>query len=871
MVEPPSIPYVLCDMYERFCGVLDAVIAGLWPLPVSNPIVIVAIAMTVFLLVPLLFSRLRLPSIVGMIIAGAVLGPSTLGVLARDQTIELAGTVGLLYLMFIAGLDIDLIGFNKNKRTSGIFGLLSFTLPLGLALLIMPLFGFGWAASLLAGAIVASHTLLAYPIVSRLGISKNPAVVAVVGGTLFTDTLSLLLLAAVSGVSEGAAGWSFWLLLLLRLGGYAGVVVLVLPRLGRWFLRNTNQQDATQFIFLMAMLFITAFLAELAGAAPIIGAFLAGLCFNRLLPETSALSNRITFVGNTIFIPFFLFSVGMLVDFSLLVSLELWLLALTLTLIVSLGKGVAALLAQRMVGYSLHQGLLMAGLSIPQAAATLAVTFVGLDKGLFDSTMVNAVIVLILFSCIIGPLLVERYGRSAGREQAALPYDAAEAPKRILIPLANPKTAQSLMNLAFMLREPNTLEPVFPLSIIPEEQANADVTQARVAHAEAMLAHAVIHAAAADVPVSPSTRLSYNIASGVVRAISEQRISHVVIGWNGQRSAEQRIFGSVIDQLLQQSQQQVMVCKLEASLHSYKRIVLVIPPYVEQVRGYYMALRSIKLFASRLGVAVHIVSVALEGEDKRLQDDFKKVSPAATLEGISPSTWSQLRHTLLELEPAQSLPLVITGRPGSFAWDWHLPRLLELLQTHYASYLLCYPATSSVDIGNTRQAVGIPQALHPQRVHLQLQETHFGAALVALLSSEFSEGSAEFYNIVRMLSDAQHNALETLPHAFIAHGRIEALSEPMMFLGINLQGIRHPESALSRQVLALLLSPAHYSVSQHLQHLADFGAFVHRLRHDALLRCQDFDELQQRIAEHNNSHSAIELAEAPDILPATPP
>ncbi|MEM7734493.1 MAG: cation:proton antiporter, partial [Deinococcota bacterium] len=371
--------------------------------PIHNPVLIMALAMGLFLVVPLLFERIRLPSIIGLILAGALVGPHGLNLLERDETIQLLGTVGLLYLMFVAGLELDLVGFIKHRTSSLTFGLLTFAFPMILPLVLMPFFGLSWAEVILIGAIVASHTPIAYPIASRLGISKNPAITAAMGGTLVTDTLSLVVLAIITSYVDGASSVQFWIIKFALLAAFCFVVLQGLPRLGRWFFRYVGNQPIAQYAFLLTVLFATAFLAEELRSKDLIGAFLAGLALNRLVPDTSALMNRLQFVGNSLFMPFFLLSVGMLVDAQVLTDPNVWLLAAMLSVILLVGKGLAAVLSQRLFKYSPAQGFLMLGMSLPQAAATLAVTFVGYDIGLFDESMINAVVVLIMFSCLLGP------------------------------------------------------------------------------------------------------------------------------------------------------------------------------------------------------------------------------------------------------------------------------------------------------------------------------------------------------------------------------------------------------------------------------------------------------------------------------------
>jgi len=437
-------------------------------LPLVNPVLVLAVATAAFLVAPFLGRWARLPSIVVLIGLGAVVGPSGLGLLPRGETIVLLGTLGLLYLLFQAGLELDLRGFLRHRRRSLVLGVSSFALPLLLAVVIMPWLGFGTAAVLLLGAIVASHTLLAYPVAARLGIARDPAVTTAVGGTLITDTLSLTLLAVVSGLAVGDGGPWVVPRLLGTLAVTAVAIVTLLPRMARWFFRRTDGEASVRYVFMLTAMLASAAAAEAAGASPIIGAFLAGLALNRLVPNASTVMARVRFVGDAIFVPFFLLSVGMLVDVRVLASLETLALAAVLTAIVFVGKGGSALLAGRLLGFERRQGWLMVGLTVPQAAATLAVTFVGLELGLFGPAMVNAVIALILVSCLVGATVVDRAGRALVLARPA-GLGEGEAPHRVLIPVSNPATAERLLDVAFLLREAGSEEAVYPASVVRDE------------------------------------------------------------------------------------------------------------------------------------------------------------------------------------------------------------------------------------------------------------------------------------------------------------------------------------------------------------------------------------------------------------------
>jgi Kef-type K+ transport system membrane component KefB len=349
-------------------------------LPLKNPVLLFSLLLFIILFAPILLNKLRIPHLIGLIIAGAIIGPNGLNLIARDMSIILFGTVGLQYIMFLAGLEIDLADFKKNSKKSLIFGLLTFSIPMMLGTLAgIYLLHFSMATSVLLASMFASHTLIAYPIISKLGVSKNRAVNITVGGTMITDTLALLVLAVIVGMQTGEINQEFWIRLSVSVLVFGLVVMLLFPIIGRWFFKKFDD-NISQYIFVLAMVFLGCTLAELAGIEAIIGAFLAGLALNRLIPHTSPLMNRIEFVGNALFIPFFLIGVGMLIDYKAFIkdfrTLEV---AGIMTIVAIVGKYLPALITQKIFGYSRDERRLIFGLSNAQAAATLAAVLVGFN------------------------------------------------------------------------------------------------------------------------------------------------------------------------------------------------------------------------------------------------------------------------------------------------------------------------------------------------------------------------------------------------------------------------------------------------------------------------------------------------------------
>jgi Kef-type K+ transport system membrane component KefB len=389
-------------------------------LPLTNPVIIFSLVLFIILFAPILFDKIKIPHIIGLIAAGIIIGHYGLNLLLRDSSIVLFGTVGLIYIMFTAGLEIDLEEFRKNRFKSLIFGLFTFILPMTLGTLsAYYILNYNLSSSLLLATMFASHTLLAYPIASRYGISRIRSVTLTIGGTIITDILALLVLAGVTGMTRGDITAGFWIHLAIATIIFGCIVFFLFPIVARWFFKRFDD-SVSQYIFVLAMVFLGSFIAELAGLEPIIGAFLSGLALNRFIPHSSALMNRIEFVGNAFFIPFFLISVGMLVDFRVLFkgvgALEVAALMIVLGII---SKFLAALLTQKTFGLSILERQMIFGLSTARVGATLAIVLVGYNIiigetsagepiRLINEDVLNGTILMILVTCTVSSFIVEK-------------------------------------------------------------------------------------------------------------------------------------------------------------------------------------------------------------------------------------------------------------------------------------------------------------------------------------------------------------------------------------------------------------------------------------------------------------------------------
>src|SRR5690554_3839463 len=431
-------------------------------LPLTNPVLIFSLILFIILLAPVLLQRIRIPGIIGLIVSGIIIGPAGLNILGDSLFVDVFSTIGLLYIMFIAGLELDLNEFKVTRNKSLIFGFLTFSIPLGIGFPVCHyLLGYDFNASLLTASMFATHTLVTYPIVSKLGVSKNVAVAVTVGGTILTDTAVLIMLAIILGAHDGGLTQEFWIRLGISLVLFSAFMFLVIPRIAKWFFQKLESEKHSHYIFVLSVVFFSAFLAELAGLESIIGAFVAGLALNKLIPHSSALMNRIEFIGNSLFIPFFLISVGMIVDVRVILTGPMALvIAGTLTIVAIFGKWLAAFFTQLIFKFSKGQRKLIFGLSSAHAAATLAVVLVGYNAEILDENILNATVVIILVTCVVASFATENAVKiilrnSDDEENLSLKDD--QTTESILIPLGNPENFEKIIYLAVLIKEKRSM------------------------------------------------------------------------------------------------------------------------------------------------------------------------------------------------------------------------------------------------------------------------------------------------------------------------------------------------------------------------------------------------------------------------------
>lgn len=671
--------------------------------PFGSSVLIFSLILFIILLAPIVLNRFKIPGIIGLILSGMIIGPYGLFLIQKNSAVDLFSTIGLLYIMFIAGLELDMNEFNKHKYKSLIFGFFTFLFPIAIGFPVCYyLLNYNFNSSLLIASMFATHTLIAYPIVNRLGIAKNQAVAITVGGTILTDTAVLLILAIISGTASGEATSELWVRLSISIICFAAIVYFIIPRVASWFFRRLEDEKNAHFIFVLLVVFLTAFIAELAGLEPIIGAFAAGLTLNRLIPHTSSLMNRIEFVGNSLFIPFFLISVGMLIDFRVLTNgPQALIVAFTLTAVALVGKWLAAQLSGRLFKYSKEQRSLIFGLSSAHAAATLAVILVGYNLGIINDHVLNGTIVLILITCVVASFVTERAGKAVVLHMDNEPEQVVLNTQRVLVPIANPETMEKLIDFSMVIKNPKDYSPIVGLTVVKDD----DQAQARLLQSKKLLDKAILYAASADQKIEIMSTIDRNITSGIKRIATEKFITDIVAGWSPQKNLADIIFGQTFDKLVKQTTQTIFITRFTMPLNVHKNILVICPYFAEKETGFYKWLVSILRVASQLSTGLQLYSSVETEHAIREFVNFNKIAVAVDYRGnIDLGDVATLSS---KIQPYDIIVLV-SSREGGISYTPALDVVPKKMSRYFQpnSLVFIYPATTTDNvISNYEQEV----------------------------------------------------------------------------------------------------------------------------------------------------------------------
>ncbi|MBW4901313.1 cation:proton antiporter [Prevotella melaninogenica] len=648
--------------------------------PITDPTLIFFVVLLMILLSPIIMGRLRIPHIIGMVLAGVLVGKYGLNILGRDASFELFGRVGLFYIMFLAGLEMDMEGLKKNRNRVMIFGMLTFLVPFAMTYFMgVSLLGYIPLASLLLAAIMASNTLIAYPIVGRYGLTRHTSSTLSVGSSMMALFMALIVMASIVNSFHGNGGILFWLLFILKFVAYCVGLIMVIPRVTRWFLRRYS--DAVmQFIFILAVVFLSAALSDAVGLEGIFGAFMSGLILNRFVPKVSPLMNRIEFTGNALFIPYFLIGVGMLINVRLLFagSKILWV-VFCIVFFGTLGKAVAAYLAARIFRMSWLAGHMMFGLTSAHAAGAIAMVMVGRrlevapGQYLFGDEVLNGIVIMILFTCVISTVITERAAqrlRLQEKEDQNMMKNLDD--EKILIPVKYPEYSDNLVTMATLMRNPRLKRELVALNVVYDD-VNMRHNQAE---GQRLLDHLCHLASASDVPMVTQVRVAANIANGIKHAFKEFQASEILMGLHFHKEINRSFWGEFTRSLYNGLSRQIIVTRILQPLNTIRRIQVAIPSRAEFEPGFYRWLERLARMAGNLECRI-----AFHGRNETLQlvnEFIRNRFPSVRAEYEEMAHWKDL-PTLGSQVREDHLFVIVTARKGTISYKTAMERLPEEL------------------------------------------------------------------------------------------------------------------------------------------------------------------------------------------------
>ena len=654
--------------------------------PITDPTLIFFVVMLIILFAPIVMGKLRIPHIIGMVLAGVAVGQYGLNILVRDDSFELFGKVGLYYIMFLASLEMDIEGVRRNKGRFGVFGLLTFAVPSVMTYVAcITVLHYSVLASLLLGCIMASNTLIAYPIVGRYGLQRKPSVTLSVGSSMISLLMALVSLAAIVAAYGGNTGVMFWLWFVGKFVGYCVLMALLIPRLARWFLRRYS--DAVmQFIFVMSMLFMSAALSEAVGLEGIFGAFVAGLILNRFIPHVSPLMNRIEFIGNALFIPYFLIGVGMLINLRLLFAGG-GIVGVVIMIVVfgTVGKAVAAYLAGWLFRLPVSSGNMMFGLTSAHAAGAIAMLMVGMkmevEPGvpLVTDDMLNGVVIMILFTCIISTIVTERAAQQITLRDKEMPEDttANESEEKVLIPMRYPEYAQRLVNLAMMMRSPKNTTQMVGLNVVYDD----DDMPRKQEQGQRLLERMTRYAAAADIHMQTQVRVAANIANGIRHAYKEFRATEILIGMHMHPEVSQKFWGEFHQSLFNGLNSQIIMARLTQPLATIRRIQVAVPSRAQFEPGFYRWLERL----CRLGCNLECHTEFFGREDvlPLIENYVLSRHHDMRVSYTRMAHWAEMPSLAASIS-ADNLFVVVTARKGTVSYKNALEFLPDEITRHFS-------------------------------------------------------------------------------------------------------------------------------------------------------------------------------------------
>lgn len=673
-------------------------------LPLADPVLKFLLILLIILAAPLLLNKLRIPHLLGLIIAGAIIGPHGFNLVLRDSSIILSGTAGLLYIMFLAGLEIDMADFKRNSTKSLAFGMYTFLIPMILGTVVgIWVLRFNVLTSVLLASMFASHTLIAYPIISKLGISKNKAVSITVGGTMITDTLALLVLTIIVGMATGQVNDMFWIRLGVSILIFALIVLFGFPFIGRWFFKHVHD-NISQYIFVLVMVFLGSFLAQVAGMEAIIGAFLSGLALNRLIPQSSPLMNRVEFVGNAIFIPFFLLGVGMLIDYrTFFTSFETIKVGLIMIIVATAAKYIAAWMTQKTFHLSTDQRSVIFGLSNAQAAPTLAAVMVGYNVitgtdangepiRLLNESVLNGTILMILVTCTIASFAAQKGAHNIAAQDISDKEENKKESEHILIPVSNEETVEELVNLSLAIKSPQNKNGLFALKVIDNHHSDEKALK----QSRRVLQTAVNTAAATDTRMKDLLRYDLSVSNAIASVVKEREITDLVVGLHKEKDIPAAFLGHIVESVLAESSVSTFIYKPAQPISTVRRHLIIIPELAEKEIGFNQIIFRLRNVTQNTGAAT--VFYGSEATLNALKKLLAKKSGEASY--IEFNDWDDFLIVFRDIKPDDTMWIILSRKEG-LSYAPAMARIPKYLNKYFQanSFVLAYPVQAGMNEG----------------------------------------------------------------------------------------------------------------------------------------------------------------------------
>ena len=655
-------------------------------LPITDPTLIFFVVLLIILFAPIVMSKLRIPHIIGMVLAGVMIGQYGFNILERDNSFELFGRVGLYYIMFLAGLEMDIEGVKKHTRRFLIFGLLTCFVPLILTyIMAMTILDYSPAASFLLGCIMASNTLIAYPIIGRYGLQRHPSVGLSVGSSMISLFMALVMLAALSSSFEKGSGWLFWILFIVKFAAFCVGSIILIPKLTRSFLHRYS--DAVmQYIFVLGIMFLSAALTSLIGIEGIFGAFFSGLILSRYIPRVSPLMNRIEFIGNALFIPYFLIGVGMLINVRTIFSgIDMVWVVFLIVFFGTFGKAAAAYVSSLLFRLTKADGNMMFGLTSAHAAGAIAMVMVGMrlevapGEYMINDITLNGVVMMILFTCVISTLITEHAAQQIIIQekthlQTDIPKDDDE---KILLCVKYPDIAPQLLYLAMLMRNQRLNRELVALNVVYDDQ-NSNPSREQGLR---LLEKLQQQGSASDVKVQTQVRLATNIANGIKHAFREFGCSEIIMGMHVHTDINPRFWGEFIQSLYNGLNRQIILTRFVQPMSTLRRIRVAVPSRAEFEPGFHRWLERLSRLSGQLDCRIQF-----HGRNDSLvliAEYINNHHPHVRAEYTQMDHWNQLPRLAADISE-DHLFVVVTARKGTISYKTALERLPDELQKHFS-------------------------------------------------------------------------------------------------------------------------------------------------------------------------------------------